>query len=67
VIAAVGKSRRVSRVAWAAVAWAAVFGAGSVYLAVGGTTGLGLVAESIRDDVLRREPGMVAALWIYAR
>src|SRR5512132_4127449 len=65
VTAAAGSPRRVSGVAWAAAAWAAVFGAGSVYLAVGGTTGLGLVAESIRDGVLRRESGMVAALWTY--
>ena len=61
----VGTTDRTSGVAWAAAAWAAVFGAGGIYGAVGGTAGLGLVAKSIRDDILQREPDMVAALWIY--
>lgn len=47
---------------WAAAVWAAGFAAGSLYLAAGGTGGLGLVAAAIEDRIRARDPAMVAAL-----
>lgn len=49
---------------WAAAVWAAGFAAGNLYLAAGGTGGLGLVAAAIENRIRARDPAMVAALWV---
>lgn len=41
---------------WAAAMWAASFAAGSVYLAAGGTRGLGLLAVALSDRIHARDP-----------
>lgn len=50
--------------AFAAAGWAFVFAAMSFYWAVGGTLGGETIGESIAGPAARREPWMVAVLWI---
>lgn len=50
--------------ALAAAGWAFIFAAMSFYWAAGGTLGSATIGEPIAGPALRREPSMVAALWI---
>lgn len=52
--------------ALAAAAWAFTFAAMSVYWAAGGTLGGATIGGPLADAAERREPAMVAVLWITA-
>ncbi len=51
------------RFAYAACAWALGHAAMTTYWALGGTVGLGLLSEGVRQQAAARRPGFVAVLW----
>jgi hypothetical protein len=57
---------KVNRSVWAASAWAFVFGAISIYWALGGRFGVGTLGNAFSDPAVVNDPLFIAFVWLTA-